>query len=149
MVCAAVSLPEDRRARRLIAADENRHFKRIYDQLRRHLAPENLGLASRLRVALGRIGESEDDELACVHRCENAPESQACRHQHCTAAPVPSAIALCRYRHTERGTGMRLKSVGLPPRGRFSVGACKVGWKLLQWPQRRFEHQLSAQDGFV
>ncbi len=49
-----------------------------------------------------------------------------------------------RYRHIERGTGMILKAVGLPPRGRLSAGATKVAWTLLQWRQHRFEKQLAA-----
>ena len=149
LVCAAVSLPEDRRTRRLIAADEWRHFKPNYDHLRRHLTPENLGLASRLRVALDRIGESEADQLAYTWHCGNEPESQACRHDHCTAAHLSTAIAFYRDRLAERGPGMVLKSVGLPPRGRSSVGASRVAWKLLQWPQRRFEHQLAARGRLV
>ena len=129
---------------KLIAADEYRHFKLFYDHMRRYLARENLGLLSRLRIALGRIGESEDDELAYAYHCGNEPESRAYRHGHCTAAYMASAMGFYRYRHIERGTGMILKSVGLPPRGRLSIGATKIAWKLLKWRQRGFERQLAA-----
>jgi hypothetical protein len=53
-------------------------------------------------------------------------------------------MALYRYRHIERGMGMVLKTVGLPPRGRISAGATKVAWHLLQWRQRRFVQQLAG-----
>ncbi len=129
---------------KLIAADEYRHFKLFYDHMRRYLAREKLGLLSRLRIALGRIGESEDDELAYAYHCGNEPESRAYRHGHCTAAYMASAMGFYRYRHIERGTGMILKSVGLPPRGRLSFGAAKIAWKLLKWRQRGFERQLAA-----
>ncbi len=140
----ATSEPVLRQVCKLIAADEYRHFKLFYDHMRRYLARENLGLATRLRIALGRIGESEDDELAYAYHCGNEPESQAFRHDHCTAAYMSGAIGFYRYRHIERSTGMILKSVGLPPRGRLSTGATKVAWHLLQWRQRRFERQLAA-----
>jgi hypothetical protein len=39
---------------------------------------------------------------------------------------------------------MVLKTVGLPPRGRLSEVATSIGWRLLQWRQRRFEQQLAA-----
>ena len=56
---------------RLIAADEYRHFKLFYDHMKRYLARENLSFLQRLRVAAGRIGESEDDELAFAFHCGN------------------------------------------------------------------------------
>ena len=47
---------------RLIAADEYRHFKLFYDHMKRYLARERIGVLKRLRIAAGRITESEDDE---------------------------------------------------------------------------------------
>ena len=129
---------------KLIAADEYRHFKLFYDHMRRYLARENLGVMKRLRIAVGRIGESEDDELAYAYHCGNEPESQEFRHQHCTAAYMAGAMGFYRYRHIERGTGMIMKAVGLPPRGRLSIVMTKVAWRLLQWRQHKFEQQLAA-----
>ena len=129
---------------KLIAADEYRHFKLFYDHMRRYLTRENLGMIARLRIALGRMGESEDDELAYAYHCGNEPESQVYRHTRCSASYMAGAIGYYRFHHIERSTGMILKSVGLPPRGRLSAGAAKVAWRLLQWRQRRFEQQLAA-----
>jgi hypothetical protein len=129
---------------KLIAADEYRHFKLFYDHMRRYLGRENLGVMKRLRIALGRIGESEDDELAYAYHCGNEPASETFRHDHCTAAYMAGAMGFYRYHHIERGTGMILKTVGLPPRGRLSLGATKLAWHLLQWRQRRFAQQLVA-----
>ncbi len=58
---------------RRISADEFRHFKLFYDHMRRYLKREQIGLLRRLRIALGRIGESEDDELAYAWHCGNEP----------------------------------------------------------------------------
>ncbi|HET6306545.1 MAG TPA: ferritin-like domain-containing protein [Rhodopila sp.] len=140
----ATSEPVLKQVCKLIAADEYRHFKLFYDHMRRYLSREKIGLLQRLRIALGRIGESEDDELAFAYHCGNEPESQTYQHSRCAAAYMGSAMGFYRYRHIERGTGMILKAVGLPPRGRLSVGATKLAWTLLQWRQRRFAKQLAA-----
>ena len=123
---------------KLIAADEYRHFKLFYDHMRRYLARENIGVWKRLRIALGRVGESEDDELAYAFHCGNEPPELAYDHARCIAAYMAGAIGFYRYRHVERGVGMILKSVGLPPRGRLSAMGAGVTWRLLQRRRRRF-----------
>jgi hypothetical protein len=127
-----------------IAADEYRHFKLFYDHMKRYLARENIGVLRRLRIALGRIGESEDDELAFAYHCGTEPETEEYQHARCIAAYMSQAIAFYRFRHVERGTGMVLKAVGLPPRGRLSDLSAKAAWQLVQWRRRRFEQRLAA-----
>lgn len=123
---------------RLIAADEYRHFKLFYDHMRRYLVRENLSLLTRLRIAAGRITESEDDELAYAFHCGNEPETLAYAHDRCIAAYMGRAMGFYRLRHIERSMGMVLKSVGLPPRGRLSVLGTKLAWTLLQRRRRKF-----------
>ena len=122
---------------RLIAADEYRHFKLFYDHMRRYLAREKIGVLNRLRIAAGRITESEDDELAYAYHCGNETEGTEYEHARCVASYMSRAMAFYRFRHIERGMGMILKSVGLPPRGRLSDTAAKVAWGLLQRRQRK------------
>jgi hypothetical protein len=129
---------------KLIAADEYRHFKLFYDHMRRYLSRENLSMLARLRIALGRIGESEDDELAYAYHCGNEPESVTYQHNRCIASYMALAMGFYRYRHVERSTGMVLKAVGLPPRGRLSFVATKFAWRLLRWRQQKFQAQLAA-----
>ena len=129
---------------RHIAADEYRHFKLFYDHMRRYLARENIGLLRRLRIAAGRITESEDDELAYAWHCGNEPEGQAYEHDRCTAAYMVRATAFYRFRHMERGMGMIFKAVGLPPRGRLSDMSAKAAWHLMQWRRQRFAHRLAG-----
>ncbi len=123
---------------RLIASDEYRHFKLFYDHLRRYLAREEIGLFRRLRIAAGRVGETEDDELAFAYHCSNEPEGMPYEHGRCTAAYLSGAMAVYRFRHIERGMGMMFKAVGLPPRGRLSDTSAKLAWRLLRWRQQRF-----------
>ena len=131
---------------KLIAADEYRHFKLFYDHMRRYLARENLGLLTRLRIAAGRITESEDDELAYAFHCGNEPEDMAYGHERCIAAYMGQAMGFYRQRHIDRSIGMILKSVGLPPRGRLSALSTRLAWALLQRRRRSFSrsHALPA-----
>ena len=124
---------------KLIAADEYRHFKLFYDHMRRYLARERLGMLNRLRIAAGRITESEDDELAYAYHCGNEPVGMAYEHERCIAAYMGRAISFYRFRHIERAMGMVLKSVGLPPRGRLSSAGARLTWSLLQRRRRKFE----------
>jgi hypothetical protein len=54
-----------------IAADELRHYKLFYACAQYYLEREKIGVLGRLRVALGRIAESEDDELAYAYYAAN------------------------------------------------------------------------------
>ena len=126
-----------------IAADEFRHFKLFYDHMRRYLARENLSFVQRLRIAAGRISESEDDELAFAFHCGNEPPAQAYDHARCIAAYMGRAMAFYRFRHVERGMGMIFKAVGLPPRGRLSDVAARLAWQWMQHRQRRFAQRTA------
>ena len=127
---------------KLIAADEYRHFKLFYDHMRRYLARENLSFPRRLRVAMGRIGESEDDELAYAFHCGNDPEGVPYDHDRCIAGYMGRAMGFYRFRHIERGMGMIFKSIGLEPRGRMADIAAKGAWRLLQWRRDRYRQAL-------
>ena len=127
---------------RLIAADEYRHFKLFYDHMKRYLAREKLGLFSRLRIAAGRITESEDDELAFAYHCGNEPVGVDYDHARCIARYMSRAMGFYKWRHIERSTGMVLKSVGLPPRGRLGGGAARLAWTLLQRRRKTFDREL-------
>ena len=127
---------------RQIAADEYRHFKLFYDHLRRYLARENLSFVQRLKVAAGRIGESEDDELAYAFHCSNEQPGTPYDHDRCIAGYMGRAMGYYRFPHIERGMGMIFKTIGLEPRGRLSDLAAKGAWRLLQWRRERYRQAL-------
>jgi rubrerythrin len=130
---------------RQIAADEFRHFKLFYDHMRRYLGRENLNFLQRLRIAAGRISESEDDELAFAFHCANQSADQRFSHEDCLAAYLSRAIAFYRFRHIERATGMIFKAVGLPPRGRLSDISARVAWRFVRRRQRRFAERAGGE----
>lgn len=129
---------------KLIAADEFRHYKLFYDHMRRYLRREKIGVLKRLRIAAGRITESEDDELAFAFHCGNEPESMEYKHDRCMALYFSQAIGFYRFRHVERGMGMIFKSVGLTPHGRLSDLAAKFAWHMLQRRRRKLARRVRA-----
>ena len=143
----AASEPILQQISRLIAADEFRHFKLFYDHMRRYLGREHIGMLRRLRIAAGRITESEDDELAFAYHCGNEPIDLGYNHARCISAYMSGAISVYRFRHIERGMGMVFKAVGLPPRGRLSDISANLAWRLLQHRRRRLSHAGGAISG--
>ncbi len=131
---------------RLIAADEYRHFKLFYDHMKRYLARENLSFPQRLRVAAGRITETEDDELAYAFHSSNEDPAVPYDHQRCLAAYMGRAMGFYRYHHIERGMGMIFKAVGLGPRGRLSDLAARGAWRLMCWRRDRFRQALARME---
>lgn len=123
---------------RLIAADEYRHFKLFYDHMRRYLGRERMGFWRRLWVALGRIRESEDDELAFAYHCANEPPSMPYDHKRCMKAYMGRAMSFYRRGHIARGMGMIFKTVGLKPHGRLCRLATRAAWAALRRRQRRY-----------
>jgi hypothetical protein len=140
----ATEEPVLREVCRLIAADEYRHYKLFYDHMRRYLSRERIGMLRRLWIAAGRVGESEDDELAYAWHCGNETADLPYEHDRCSTSYMARAMAFYRFHHIERGMGMIFKAVGLSPRGRLSGMSAKFAWGLLQWRRRRLAGRLAV-----
>ena len=132
----AAAEPVLREICRRIAADELRHYRLFYKQLERCLGREQLGRVGRLRVAVGRIAESEDDELAYAYHAANRPGRPYDRRQ-CSRAYAGRALALYRPHHVERGVAMVLKAVGLTPNGRLGLVASGLAWRAMRYRAAR------------
>jgi rubrerythrin len=101
---------------RNIAADEFRHYKLFYDHMNRYLERDGVGRVSRLWTGLGRIAESEDDELAYAYYAANLWPA-AYDRKTAARAYARRAYTVYRRRHVDRGIAMALKAVGLPATG--------------------------------
>ena len=117
---------------RHIAADELRHYRIFYKNLDRLLAREPIGRLARLRVALGRLAESEDDELAYAYYAANEGELAYDRRRY-SRAYARRVFALYRPHHVERGVAMLLKAAGLTPNGRLGLLAGRLAWRAMQY----------------
>jgi hypothetical protein len=86
----AMAEPVFRKICTRIAADEFRHYKLFYTHLKRYLERDRIGRFGRLKIAIGRIAESEDDELAYAFYAGNAAgPSCLARHRPRLLVPAP------------------------------------------------------------
>jgi hypothetical protein len=115
-----------------IAADELRHYKLFYDALKACLEREKLGRWGRLRVALQRIVEAGDDELAYAYHAANDAADIAYDRRRCRREYARHAYAMYRPHHVERGMAMVFKAAGLTPNGRLNLLANRVAWWLMR-----------------
>lgn len=134
---AACEEPVLRAICRHIAADEFRHYKLFYTHLKRYLAAENIGRLRRVAVALGRIGESEDDELAYAYYAANAAPGEPYDRKRWSRAYAARAFTHYRPEHVERGIAMAFKAAGLDPQGLLARMAARAGYRLLRARGRR------------
>mgnify|MGYP001242771738 CR=1 FL=1 len=130
-----------------IAADEFRHFKLFYDHMQRYLGRENIGVFKRLRIALGRVTESEDDELASAYHTTNEPPDLPYDHTRCIAAYMARAMRNYRPHHLRRVTGMVFKTVGLKPHTKIQDAVFWLSSKLFFSRQRRFARMAGIGPG--
>jgi hypothetical protein len=121
---------------RHIAADELRHYRLFYKNLDRYLAREKIGRLGRLRIALGRVAESEDDELAYAYYAANENELPYDRRRY-GRAYERRAFALYRPHHIERSVAMLLKAVGFTPNGRLGVLTSRLAWRAMRYRTAR------------
>lgn len=119
-----------------IAADEFRHYKLFLEHLRRYQQREPLSRWHRLRIALGRITEASDDELAMAYWCGNGMQGDYDRARESSAYTLRAA-GLYRFGHIQRGLGMALKACDFDPQGGLSRLLARLGWGLLQFRLRR------------
>jgi hypothetical protein len=123
---------------RRIAADEVRHYKLFHNTLGDCLAAEPISLCRRLAVALGRLGEAADDELAYAYWAANDAgrpyDRGRCRH-----AYARRAFALYQRPHVERGMRMIFKAAGLAANSRAARAAGHLAWIVM----RRYAARLA------
>lgn len=124
-----------------IAADELRHYKLFYTQLKRYLAKENVGKVKRLKIALSRIAESEDDELAYAFFAAHG--GGVYDHKLYTNRYLSLVYPLYRRAHVERMIAMVFKAVGLKPHTRFARVADFTAWQLMKWRKGRLNAAMS------
>lgn len=122
---------------RHIEADELRHYKLFYDNLKQYLKQEKLSVWGRLRVALGRIAESEDDELAYAWYAANVPVGTAYDRKRCSRAYASRAFRYYNGMVVDRAVAMIFKACGLKPHTRlYRVFTRFANWYLAR-NQRR------------
>jgi hypothetical protein len=128
----AVQEPVLKEICRNIAADEIRHYKLFYNNLTLCLERERIGFWRRLRVAAGRIAESQDDELAYAYYAANEV-MRAYERRRCSRAYAARAYRLCREHHVVHGVALIFKAVGLDPHGLLARAASRLAWRFIRF----------------
>lgn len=114
-----------------IASDEFRHYRTFYDGLERYQQSEPVSLLERIKVVVGRIRETDDDELAFAYHCANEPDAV---YDRLRSNNEYSARAYGHYRphHAEQIVNMAFRAGGLKPRGLLANLAAKWAWRKMR-----------------
>jgi len=124
-----------------IAADEFRHYKLFYDHMKRYRDAEKPWLLQRMKIAVGRLVEGEDDELAYAYYAANDIEGPYDRKA-CIAAYGSRALPRYERGHVKLATSMVMKAVGMRPQSRVAQWSSNVAWRMFD--RRRRQMQAEA-----
>jgi rubrerythrin len=111
---------------RQVAADELRHYKLFYTHLKRYLEREVLSKPRRMWIVLGRMMESEDDELSYAYYAANAPEEAVYSRKLYGHEYMARAYRFYRPAHLDRAIAMAFKACGLRPHTKWHELARRV-----------------------
>ena len=118
-----------------IAADEYRHYKLFFETLQAQREPD-LSFWKKLRIAIGRVTESEDDELAYAYYSANvaAADMATIPYRRAYHSRVAASILnkIYRRQHIQKLVQMVAKVVGAQPQGRMTNLAAAVLWRLMR-----------------
>ncbi len=121
-----------------IAADEYRHYQLFHQYLKHYQKQDGIGLLKRLSIAIGRVAEVGDNELAFAlfsshlrHQLAGYDQQQA------SGQYLVYAGQLYAKRHIERMSAMILKVIGLKPNGRLHRLVSTASWALWKFHTRR------------
>jgi hypothetical protein len=123
---------------RNIAADEFRHYKLFYTHMQRYLEIERISKLRRALVALGRIGESHDDELAYAYYAANSAEDERYERKRSSRAYETRIFSYFQPLHVERGVAMTFKVAGLSPKSQLARWTTRGVYWLMRSRQKRF-----------
>lgn len=115
-----------------IAGDEFRHYKWFYSYMKRYMDAEGVGVFRRTLVAIGRIKETDDDELAFAYHAANEPADLPYVRERCNREYAVRAYGFYQPKHTERAVNMILKVIGLDPQGWLGSAAKKFAWNKMR-----------------
>jgi rubrerythrin len=126
-----------------IAADEFRHYKLFFTYMERALAAEQAGKSrwARIKTAIGRFRETDDDELASAYFAGNALPGAYDRVR-ANDAYLGLAFGFYKEHHVQRAAHMFANAAGLDPEGFLARIVSKVMWWIIERRGRAYRPQL-------
>jgi len=140
-MAAATEEPVLKEICKRIAADELRHYKMFYANMKRYLEVEHPSRLRRFRVAIGRVLETEDDELSYAYYAANAPEDATYDRKTYNQAYMRRAFQFYHPKQVERAVSMTWKASGFNPQSRAASLAARAAW----WYVRNRAEKLAGQ----
>lgn len=126
-----------------IAGDEFRHYKMFYDTMKENLDADNLSRLQRARIALGRIAESEDDELSyayyAANYAQNAANDEPYRRKKHNREYMSRAGHYYKEEPLNRAVSMIFKACGYKPHTFGYDIASKIAWWKMRANAKAFE----------
>jgi len=117
-----------------VAADEFRHYRLFYETMIAQDEPEPSFLR-RLWVAIMRVNESDDDELAFAYYCGNVNREEERDRPYQRSAYAlayhSKMMTLYRRHHVDRMVKMIAKAVGIDPKSKLAEWASALLWHIL------------------
>ena len=87
-------------------------------------------------MALGRVNESDDDELAFAYYCASvSPEEEASKpydRAACARASYERTVQIYRRHHIRKLVQMVAKAIGADPQSRLTDIAARLMWRMLR-----------------
>jgi rubrerythrin len=120
-----------------LAADEFAHYRLFYETFKNYQG-ELPTVWQRLRIAVGRVNEADDDELSGAYYCANYPADSETAYDRKTFANAYERRVLSVYqrKHIDRLIAMVAKAGGLKPQGRLVRFICALAWHGLSIKQK-------------
>ena len=117
-----------------IAADEYRHYRLFYETQKTQ--PEHeLPFWKKLRIAVGRMTESDDDEISYSHYCAIVPADQVAAKPYDRRVYSKNlfghTVRIYRRRHIQKLVQMVAKSIGADPQSGLVKLAGAAIWRML------------------
>jgi rubrerythrin len=118
-----------------ISADEYRHYKLFYEVLHKQNEPD-MSFFKKLWLAMGRVQESDDDELAFAYYCANVPVEQELARPYnrklYSRLAARTGMTIYHRRHIRKLVQMVAKAVGADPHGKLADWSEALLWRKLQ-----------------
>jgi hypothetical protein len=90
----------------------------------------------KLMIAVGRINESDDDELAYAFYCANVPPENEAATPYIRERYVRASFArtahIYRRHHVRKLVQMVAKAIGADPQSRITEAAAALMWRILR-----------------
>lgn len=121
-----------------MAADEFAHYRCFYEIYKKY-ADELPSIVGRLKVAVGRVNEADDDELAGAFYCANYPANSDVPYHRKTFADAyqKRAMGVYQRQHFDRLISMVAKAGGLAPHGFLTSRIQDLAWWYINRQQQK------------